>query len=87
MIKKAAESGANAIKFQTIIPDELFSEHESPDLYKMSHDWILSKNEHKVIKKSMENIELRKNLFSSTHKIIDGYGVMRISTNISKFLQ
>ncbi len=51
MIKKASESGANAIKFQTIIPDELFSEHENHELYNMSKDWILSKQDHIELQK------------------------------------
>jgi len=59
MIKKAAETGANAIKFQTIIPDELFSEHENPELYRMSNDWVLSKSDH---------IELQK--IASKNKIV-----------------
>lgn len=59
MIKKAAETGANAIKFQTIIPDELFSKFENSKLYEMSKDWILSKREH---------IELQK--YASKNKII-----------------
>ncbi len=51
MIEQAAKSGANAIKFQTIIPDELFSKQENPELFKMSHDWILSKNDHITLQK------------------------------------
>jgi len=46
MIEMAAENGANAIKFQTIIPDELFSKTINPKLYELSKDWVLTKNEH-----------------------------------------
>ena len=51
MIKKAADSGADAIKFQTIIPEELFSEKENSELYHMSKDWMLSKSDHIELKK------------------------------------
>ena len=51
MIKKASESGANAIKFQTIIPDEITSKSENPDLHNMLQDWVLSKNEHIILQK------------------------------------
>jgi sialic acid synthase SpsE len=51
MIKKASESGANAIKFQTIIPDEITSKSENPDLYNMLQDWVLSKNQHIILQK------------------------------------
>jgi len=46
MIKIASKCGADAIKFQTIIPDELFSERINPDLYKMSKKWFLNKKQH-----------------------------------------
>jgi sialic acid synthase SpsE len=51
MIEKASESGANAIKFQTIIPDEFFSKYENHELYNMSKDWILSKENHIELQK------------------------------------
>lgn len=51
MIKKAAESGANAIKFQTIIPDELFSPVTNPQLYELSKSWVLTKSDHKELQK------------------------------------
>ena len=46
MIQKAASIGVNAIKFQTIFPDELFSETIHPDWYSMSKDWHLNKKQH-----------------------------------------
>lgn len=51
MIKMASESGANAVKFQTIIPDELFSEIINPKLYCMSKNWILTKKDHLELQK------------------------------------
>ena len=51
MIKKAADGGADAIKFQTIIPEELFSEKENSKLYHMSKNWMLSKSDHIELKK------------------------------------
>jgi N-acetylneuraminate synthase/N,N'-diacetyllegionaminate synthase len=63
MIKKAADSGADAIKFQTIIPEELFSEKENSTLFDMSKDWILSKNDHIELKKFAQKNKI---LFFST---------------------
>jgi len=63
MIKKAAECGANAIKFQTIIPEELFSEKENYQLFNMSKDWILSENDHLELKKFAQKNNI---LFFST---------------------
>ena len=51
MIEKAALSGANAIKFQTIIPDELFSNTINSKLYSMSKSWILTKKDHVELQK------------------------------------
>ena len=48
MITAAAKCGANAIKFQTIIPEELFS---SKSLFEMSKNWILTKEQHTELKK------------------------------------
>lgn len=42
---------------------------------------------HAVLNQIITDIKLRKNLFSSTNKMIDGNGSIRISNNISKFLQ
>jgi len=39
MIKKASECGANAVKFQTFFPDELFSKILNPKLYEMAKKW------------------------------------------------
>ena len=46
MIEVAAQCGANAIKFQTFTPDELFSEVVNPKLYNLSKTWVLSKQDH-----------------------------------------
>lgn len=46
MIDSAADSGANAIKFQTIIPEELFSSTLNPELFQMAKNWILNENDH-----------------------------------------
>lgn len=58
MIKKAAECGSDAIKFQTLLPDELFSERLNPELYSLIKKWSLTKKQH---------IELKK--FANKHKI------------------
>ena len=50
MIKMAARCGANAIKFQTIIPNEIFSELINPELYDMSKSWILDLKQHRELK-------------------------------------
>jgi len=42
---------------------------------------------HSILNQVICDVKLRKNLFYSTNKIIDGNGVIRISNNISKFLQ
>jgi len=46
MIEVSAKCGANAIKFQTFTPDELFSELINPKLYHLSQNWVLSKKDH-----------------------------------------
>lgn len=51
MIESAAESNSNAIKFQTIIPDELFSEKINPKLFKMSKNWVLTRTDHIELQK------------------------------------
>ena len=51
MISEASNCGAHAIKFQTIFPDELFSKSINPELFEMSHDWILSKSDHIQLQK------------------------------------
>ena len=46
MIETASKCGADAIKFQTFTPDELFSELINPELYNLSKTWVLTKNDH-----------------------------------------
>ena len=46
MIQKAASIGVDAIKFQTIFPDELFSQTIHPDWYEMAKKWHLNKKQH-----------------------------------------
>ena len=55
MITAAAKCGANAIKFQTIIPEELFS---SKSLFEMSKNWILTKEQHTELKNLQKRIKL-----------------------------
>ena len=56
MIRAASLSGVDAVKFQTIIPEELFSKVDNPELFKMSNDWILSKKQHiELIKYANQN--------------------------------
>jgi len=74
MIEQAAKCGANGIKFQTIIPDELFSKTINPKLYELSKDWILTKKDH---------IELQK--FSRKNKI--DFFSTPFGTNSARLLQ
>jgi len=56
MIRAAAQSGVDAVKFQTFIPEELFSKIDNPELFKMSNDWVLSKKQHiELIKYANQN--------------------------------
>lgn len=54
MIEKGAECGVNAIKFQTIFPDELFSKMLNPDWYNLCNKWSFTKNQHIELKKHCE---------------------------------
>jgi N,N'-diacetyllegionaminate synthase len=49
MVEVSAKSGADAIKFQSFTPDELFSELINPELYNLSKSWVLSKKDHKEL--------------------------------------
>lgn len=51
MISAASYCNVNAIKFQSIIPQELFSETLDPKLFHMSKTWILTKDEHIELQK------------------------------------
>ena len=51
MIERGGECGVNAIKFQTIFPDELFSEMLNPDWYNLCKKWSFTKKQHVEIKK------------------------------------
>jgi N,N'-diacetyllegionaminate synthase len=46
MIREAASIGVNAIKFQTIFPDELFSQTIHSEWYEMAKKWHLNKKQH-----------------------------------------
>ncbi len=50
MIKAASKCGANAIKIQTIIPDEILSEKINPKLFQMVKNWSLSQAQHQELK-------------------------------------
>ena len=52
MIKQASECGADAVKFQTFFPDELFSKTLNPRLYELSKKWSFT-----ALK---QNLELKK---------------------------
>jgi sialic acid synthase SpsE len=54
MIEKAAHCGVDAIKFQTLTPDELFSKTLSPKLFELIKKWSLTKKDHKILKKHAE---------------------------------
>ena len=49
LIKEASKCGADAIKFQTIITDELFSKKLNPELYELVNQWVLSKKDHLML--------------------------------------
>ena len=58
MIEAASRCGADAVKFQTLTPDELFSKPTNPELFELSRDWVLSKNQHTILKKYAEKHNL-----------------------------
>ncbi|RZD44666.1 MAG: N-acetylneuraminate synthase [Thaumarchaeota archaeon] len=49
LIKEASNCGADAVKFQTIITDELFSKKLNPELYELVNKWVLSKRDHLIL--------------------------------------
>jgi len=49
LIKEASKCGADAIKFQTIIADELFSKKLNPELYDLVSKWSLNKKDHLIL--------------------------------------
>ncbi len=51
MIEVSSQCGADAIKFQSFTPDELFSELINPKLYNLSKSWVLTKNDHIELQK------------------------------------
>ncbi len=51
MIKKASECGVDAIKFQTIFPEELFSKSLNSNLYDFAKTLSFSKKQHLELKK------------------------------------
>ena len=59
MIKEASEIGADAIKFQTIFPEELYSPLNNKKLYNLIRKWSFNKKEHLELKNFSEkyNIE------------------------------
>lgn len=59
LIHEASKCGADAIKFQTIIPDELFSKTVSPKLYDFASKLSFDKKEHLELMKyaKKKNIE------------------------------
>jgi len=54
MIRKASECGADAVKFQTIFPEELFSDKLNHDMFELSKTWSFSKKDHIELKKYAE---------------------------------
>jgi len=51
MIKKASECGVDAIKFQTIFPEELFSKTLNSNLYDFAQKLSFTKKQHSELKK------------------------------------
>ena len=58
MIEQASTTGVDSIKFQTLLPDELFSNESNPDLFALVKQWSLSKQDHIVLKKYAEKRNL-----------------------------
>lgn len=54
MIKRASKCGANAVKFQTIFPEELFSKEENPTLFNLIKKWSFNEKQHMELKKFAE---------------------------------
>jgi len=54
MIKAATNFGADAIKFQTIFPDELYASKDNNQLYNLINKWSFNKKQHKELKKYAE---------------------------------
>ena len=58
MIEQASAVGVDAIKFQTLLPDELFSKEVNPDLFDLVTQWSFSKQSHIILKKYAEKQNL-----------------------------
>lgn len=86
MIKEAARIGVDAIKFQTIFSDELFSETIHPDWFKKSKDWHFNLKQHLELQKyakknnidffstpvGLRSAKILKNIKSKVIKIASG---------------
>lgn len=58
MIKSAASCGVDAIKFQTIFPEELYSEKQYPQLFRLIKKWSFNQQQHNELKKFCEKYNL-----------------------------
>lgn len=58
MIECASSIGVDAIKFQTLLPYELFSKKINPDLFFLVKQWSFSKENHITLKKYSEKKNL-----------------------------
>jgi len=58
MILEASKAGANAIKFQTIFPEELYSEKSNTTLFNLIKKWSFNKKQHIELKKFTEKNKL-----------------------------
>jgi N,N'-diacetyllegionaminate synthase len=58
MIEQASRMGVDAIKFQTLLPDELFSKKLNPELFELIKQWSFSKQDHLILKKYAEKHNL-----------------------------
>ena len=67
MINQAKLIGADAIKFQTIFPDELYSKHQNQNLYKLINDWSFNKKQHIELMKFARGKKIE---FISTKNIV-----------------
>ena len=58
MIESAAKCGCDAVKFQTIFPEELFTSLNNPELFEMAKSWNFTKKQHIELKNLCEELKI-----------------------------
>jgi len=58
MIESAAKCGCDAVKFQTIFPEELFTSLNNPELFEMAKSWNFTKKQHIELKNFCEELKI-----------------------------